>query len=247
MMFAQTKVEAPKYGASSREAEISVDRVPPPTTNATRPNSSVDASSRTRAGASAALATSPVYEGLLVVLVVVGRVPRLVGRNRDLLGRDLTRDDRDVDLVLVLAVDEDGRAGLERAAEDEVGQRILDEALDRPAERPGAHRRVVTLLDEELFGRLGELDRGLVLANLVAQPLHQQLDDQHDLVLRQLVEDDHLVDPVQQLRPEDLLQLAHDPVLHLLVGEARVVADGEAEGLVLRDRRGADVRRHDHD
>ena len=61
------------------------------------------------------------------------------------------------------------------------------------------------------------------------------------------MEDDDLVDAVQELGAEDLLELAHDPVLHLVVGEAGVVADGEAEGLVLGDRGRADVRRHDHD
>ena len=47
--------------------------------------------------------------------------------------------------------------------------------------------------------------------------------------------------------PEDLLELAHDPALHLVVGEAGLVADREAERLVLRDRGRADVRGHDHD
>jgi len=35
-----------------------------------------------------------------------------------------------------------------------------------------------------------------------------------DLLLGQLVEDDDVVDPVEELGPEDLLELAHDPVLH---------------------------------
>ena len=61
------------------------------------------------------------------------------------------------------------------------------------------------------------------------------------------MEDDDLVDPVEQLGPEDLLQLAHHAALHLLVGEARLVADGEAEAGVLRDLGRADVRGHDHD
>src|SRR5436305_15288158 len=88
-------------------------------------------------------------------VLVLGANHRLVGRDGDLLGRDLARNDRDVDLVFVLAVDEDRRAGLERAAEDEVGQRILDETLDRAAQRPGAHRRVVALVDQQLLGALG--------------------------------------------------------------------------------------------
>ncbi len=37
MMFAHTNVEAPKYGASRREAQISVASVAPPTRKATTP------------------------------------------------------------------------------------------------------------------------------------------------------------------------------------------------------------------
>ena len=67
-------------------------------------------------------------------------------------------------------------------------------------------------------------------------------------VLLELVEHDDVVDPVQELRAEDLLQLAHDPVLHVVVGDARlVVGDGEAERRVPRDLAGPDVRGHDHD
>ena len=45
----------------------------------------------------------------------------------------------------------------------------------------------------------------------------------------------------------DLLQVAHHAALHVLVGQALLVREVEAERLVLRDRRRADVRRHDHD
>ena len=61
--------------------------------------------------------------------------------------------------------------------------------------------------------------------------------------LRQLVEDDGLVDAVQELRPEVLLQRVVDLLLHPLVGD-RLVGLAEADvGLaqVLR----AEVRRHD--
>src|SRR5205085_1729211 len=80
--------------------------------------------------------------------------------------------------------------------EHEVRERVLDVALDRTAQRAGAHRRVVALLDEHLLRALGQLDRDLVRAHLLAQALEHQVDDLHDLFLRQLVEDDHLVDPV---------------------------------------------------
>src|SRR5215212_5964365 len=158
MTFAQTTVEAPKDGASSRETEISVASVPAPTRNATTPSR-----------------RPPRFKVLALVLRLVGlvgRVGRLVRRDGHLLRRDLGRDDGDVHLVLVLAIDEDRRADAELAAEDEVRQRILDETLDRTAQRPGPHRRVVALLDEQLLRAVGQLDRGLVLAHLVAQALH---------------------------------------------------------------------------
>ena len=78
-------------------------------------------------------------------------------------------------------------------------------------------------------------------------PPHHQVDDLEDLALLELVEHDDLVDPVEQLGPEDALELAHHARLHVVVAESLLVADREAERLVLRDLRGADVRRHDHD
>src|SRR5439155_24607130 len=51
----------------------------------------------------------------------------------------------------------------------------------------------------------------------------------------------------EQLRTENLLELAEDSLLHVLVGETALVADRETERLVLRDRAGADVRGYDHD
>ena len=68
-----------------------------------------------------------------------------------------------------LPVDEDRRAGLELAAEHEVRERVLDEALDRAAQRPGAHRRVVALVDEQLLRLVGQLDLGLVLGHLLLE------------------------------------------------------------------------------
>ena len=146
-------------------------------------------------------------------------------------------------------VDDHGRARRHLGAQDEVGERILDEALDRAPQRPGAHRRIPALLDEQVLGLLGELELELALGHRLADPQQQQLDDLLDLVLAgQLVEDDHVVDPVEELGPEDLLELAHDPVLHVVVGDpGLVVGDREAERRVARDLGGPDVRGHDHD
>ncbi len=68
------------------------------------------------------------------------------------------------------------------------------------------------------------------------------------LVFRQLVEHDHFVDAVQELGPEDLLELSHHPALHLAVLETTVAhVLAEAKGLPLRDGARADVRGHDDD
>src|SRR5690242_21046625 len=86
------------------------------------------------------------------VRVAVAGSHGLLRRDGDLLGRDFARDDGHVDLLgVALASDEDRRARFERAAEDEVGERIFDHALDRAAQRPGAHGGVVALLDEQLL------------------------------------------------------------------------------------------------
>src|SRR2546427_12614828 len=69
-----------------------------------------------------------------------------------------------------------------------------------------------------------------------------------DLLPRELVEDDDFVDAVEELGPERLLQLAGDPVLHVLVGDAGlVVRYREPERGVPRDLRRPNVRGHDHD
>mgnify|MGYP003694499409 CR=1 FL=1 len=65
--------------------------------------------------------------------------------------------------------------------------------------------------------------------------------------LGERVEDDDLVDPVQELGPERLLELVHDPVLHLLVGHLLVRTRREADAGSLLDVPGPEVRGHDDD
>jgi hypothetical protein len=47
---------------------------------------------------------------------------------------------------------------------------------------------------------LGQLELQLALRQRLADAAQQELDDRLDLVLLQLVEDDHVVDPVEELR-----------------------------------------------
>src|SRR4051794_34080999 len=82
---------------------------------------------------------------------------RLAPRQRDLGVHTVPR-----------ALDPDGRARRQLAAEHEVGQRVLDVTLDRAAERAGAHGRVPALLDQEVLGVLGELELQLALRERLA-------------------------------------------------------------------------------
>src|SRR5215217_1320147 len=85
---------------------------------------------------------------------VAGRPPGRVGALRErsalgahahgLAGALLALDDRDLHVVVLLAVrrlvDLDGRAGRHGLREHLIGQRVLDIALDGPAQRARAHR-----------------------------------------------------------------------------------------------------------
>ena len=88
--------------------------------------------------------------------------------------------------------------------------------------------------------------RHVALDELLAEALYLDLDDVAHVLALELVEDDDLVDPVQELGTEDLTQLARDPALHLLVGESGVIR-AEAERLGLVDRLRPDVGGHDED
>ncbi len=63
----------------------------------------------------------------------------------------------------------------------------------------------------------------------------------------QLREDHHVVDTVEELRPEVLLELLVDLRLHPVVVGGQAAAGGEADGDALGDVPGAEVRGHDDD
>ena len=73
-----------------------------------------------------------------------------------------------------------------------------------------------------------------------------QIDDLLQVVGRQVAEDDHVVQPVEELGPEDLFDPLVDAVLHALVRSV-VVGPLEAESRFVLDRLGAGVGGHDQD
>ena len=159
----------------------------------------------------------------------------------------------DVEAGLGVPVDDDRRARLVLAEQEVLGEDVLDHVLDDPAQRSRAVGHVVAELDDVLLGGLGDLELHLLGSQLVAHPREHQVHDLADLLDRQRAEDDRRVDPVEELRPEVLLQLARRPS----PSSARSELSAGGFGLALRpgsprlelrlELLGADVRGHDDD
>src|SRR5262245_2895927 len=108
------------------------------------------------------------------------------------------------DKLAVLEVDADRVAFGELALEEPQRQRVLDEALDCALQRAGAVGRVPAGLGEVLLGGVGQLEAQAALGEAVAEPRQLELHDLADLLPRQRLELDDLVDPVEELGPERL-------------------------------------------
>src|SRR5438105_5747963 len=93
-----------------------------------------------------------------------------------------------------------------------LGERILDELLDRSLERTRSELLVVAVFHKERRRRFSELESELLVAQSLLNILEQNLDDRRDVFLRQRMEDDDIVEPVEELRIERVLHL----FLHLL-------------------------------
>ena len=135
-------------------------------------------------------------------------------------GGSTTPFDRAEHDLFAVGVDDDRVAGVEFLPQDLLGQRVLDEALDRTAQRPGTERGVVAPLGEQQLRRVRELETETLRLELACEPLDQQVDDLRDLLGGELVEDDDVVDAVEELGPEVPLELVVHLLLHLVVGDA---------------------------
>src|SRR5207302_6501522 len=66
-------------------------------------------------------------------------------------------------------------------------------------------------------------------AKTLAQPLELDVDDVLDLLARERLEDDDLVDTVEKLRTEIVAHRLEDRLLLVLLGQARVLQDVAGE------------------
>src|SRR3954469_5174109 len=141
------------------------------------------------------------------------------------------------------AVDDDGIVGPELAADYAATERVLDVAPDGPGERASAELGVVALLGEKLLGRVGDLDVDALALEVLVQAGEHDADDLQHILLGEGLEDDDLIHPVEELRPEGTLQsLASTP---LGLAEVHAVARGEAELPRGDEVLAAHVRGHD--
>src|ERR1700694_1742820 len=146
--------------------------------------------------------------------------------------------------VPVVDIDGDQLAGSNLLEEDLLRERVLDLALDGAPQRTRTQHRVETALVQQGLGLVAQLHGHVLALELLFHPGDHQVDHPDDLVASQLVEDDDVVDAVEELRPEVLLQLVVDLLLHPLV-VVLAAALGEAKADSLRDVGGAEVGRED--
>ncbi len=93
-------------------------------------------------------------------------------------------------------------AGGEPALQQCPSQRILDQSLQRPLERPRPELRVVPFAgDDRARGRC-QLQGQVAIGQSLLKVGQQQVDDPVEVRVRQRVEHDDLVDTVQELGPE---------------------------------------------
>ena len=93
--------------------------------------------------------------------------------------------------------------GLNSPGDEGPRQRVLDEPLDRPLERPRPERRVGALADDERLRGRGVSSRVRSWsASRRARSARSRSTIALEVGVGQGVEDDDLVDPVEELRPE---------------------------------------------
>ncbi|MCO5578383.1 hypothetical protein L7F22_032224 [Adiantum nelumboides] len=151
----------------------------------------------------------------------------------------------------VLDADPGGAARADPPVEQHRRQRVVELAADGAAQRTRPELGGVPVLGEQRDGVVADLEADVHPAEPVAGVVEQQPGDPGELLGLEPAEDDGLVDPVQELGPEDLPQPRHQPVaqhrvLPLGGGGARAGGRAEAErGAVPGDQLRPDVGRHD--
>src|SRR5579872_951793 len=123
--------------------------------------------------------------------------------------------------LAVFGVEQDVVADLERAAQQLFGERVFHHALDGTAQRTRSHRRIPSFFGQKFASRVGGLERHVLVLEFLHDFGEFESDDLLDLRQVELMEDHDFVDAIEELRPEEMLDLLEDLVLHPLVLHGR--------------------------
>src|ERR671932_1111434 len=88
--------------------------------------------------------------------------------------------------------------------------------LDRPAQGPSSKVRITALMRDAPFHGFGDFQGYALSGGQPPNPVEEEVGYLPKLFVSQGVEDDDLVHPVQELRPEDLPELSHQDGVGLL-------------------------------
>ena len=108
----------------------------------------------------------------------------------------------------VAAANEDAGEG-PLLGHDQIDDLVLHLRLDAPAQVPGAVDLGIGLLRQVLGGGLGPSEGHPLLRHGGFQLPQQDMGDLGHALLGEMLEADHVVQPVQKLRPQEVLQGVH--------------------------------------
>ena len=117
------------------------------------------------------------------------------------------------DELVVFDVHRERAARGDIAGENGSCQQRFHAALEIPAQRTRAVERIVAALDDKLLRPVGDAELERAIGQTLSEPFDHDVDDAGEVVFRERLEEDHLIETVQKLRAERAVQLAHDGAL----------------------------------
>ena len=136
-------------------------------------------------------------------------------------------------------VDEHGVAVVDLAGQQHAGQLVAHFGLHQPAQWTGAVRRIIPGVRQPFAGRRGDVQRDTPVGQALSHPGHLDVHDAAELLARERVEHDDVVQTVQELRLEVHVDGVHHGLLlgvgvHVLVHEElRAEVGGHDQNRVL--------------
>ena len=107
-------------------------------------------------------------------------------------------------------------------------------------QRTGAVYRLVSVFDDEIFGVIGEFDFQFFVFQSLVDVSEEEFNDSSDVVFRQRLEHNDLIQSVEEFRTEVGAEVGHYHVLG-------VRADGSVFVYAIQQVLGTDVGGHDED